>query len=99
MYKKECTKEKRPLGFVNTDTFAQLSKGQEVGTLYVQLPEEIRSSWKEKLDIPAFISISATGSISAEIAVKGKESQDLSTHPDYHKRILGILQHLLKTGF
>jgi hypothetical protein len=42
-----------------------------------------KKSWEEKLDVSAPLSVSATGSISAKIAAKGKKSQDPSTHPDY----------------
>jgi hypothetical protein len=79
MCKERCLK---PFEFVNADTFARLSKDQEIGILYVRLPEK-EKDWTEKLDIPAPISVSATNSLSAEIAARGKSSEDPASHPDY----------------
>jgi transposase InsO family protein len=80
-------KEKATMKFVNAAALGILSKEYEVQTLYLQgTTETIERSWKDQLDQPA--SISATGSLSAEIAAREKPKEDPSEHPNYPRNIV-----------
>ena len=75
----------RPLGFVNAAAFRILKKTCEIGTIYLK-PAPAPRHWTDNLDKPA--NISATSSISADIAAKERPKEDPAEHPDYPRNLI-----------
>jgi hypothetical protein len=79
--------------FVNAAAFNILAKTYQVETILLKNPST--ETWEDGLDKPA--SISATSSLSAEIASKDKK-EDPSLHPDYPRNLVPHNIWTLKTS-